>query len=358
MERREVGECMKVLFLPEYKGNPYQRVLADALLKEDVAVDFGTISFLFSTLKSWRKYGKPNIVHFHWLDSLLLANNRWKTILRSSSFIFELLISKLMGIKIVWTVHNLVSHEGDFRSLESFFTKLTARLCDQIIVHSPVAKNEVIKIYGIKNSLVEIIPHGNYIGYYPNKTNKKLAKKQLELTEKDFVFLFFGQIRSYKGVPELIDAFKKLNIPHTTLLIVGKPFNKEIADDILERQGNKNIKTTFKYIPDDEIQIYMNAADVVVLCYKEVLTSGAIILAMSFAKPVIAPAMGCIPDVIDKYGGWLYEPADEKGLLKAMRQALKDNLLKRGRHNFELVQRLQWETIAKRTKDMYWNLLN
>lgn len=358
MERRKTSQPIRVLFLPDYKRNPYQKALANALLKEDIMVDFGTVSFLFSTLRSCRNHWKPNILHLHWLDSLLLANNRAKLIFRSSTFLGELLIIKLLGIKIVWTVHNLISHEGEFSSLELIFTKLVARMSSKIIVHSSSAKKEVTGAYGVKDSLMIVIPHGNYISYYPNKISKNLARKKLKLGEKEIVFLFFGQIRSYKGVSELISTFKKLTSLRAKLLIVGKPYNKEIAHDVLKRcRGNKNIITYLKYISDDEVQIYMNAANIVVLPYKDVLTSGAIILAMSFAKPVIAPAMGCIPDVVDEKGGWLYEPTDKRGLLKAMQQSLKNNSIKKGEHNFKLVRRLQWEMIAKRTEEIYQKIL-
>lgn len=355
---------MKAIFIPDYsKGNLYQKALADSLSKKGVNAHFGTTSYLFSVLRLVKNYWKPDILHIHWLHPFLLASSRGKTILKSVSFLCELLIVKLFGIKIVWTVHNIVNHEGRFSSLELFFNKFVVRFCDKIIVHCPSAKNEVMNAYAVtRDSLIVVIPHGNYIHSYENVIGKAQARNQLHLGTGDIIFLFFGQINLYKGIFELIEAFKKLNSSQAKLLIAGMPYNDEIADDILNRCERKaNIKTIFEFIPDDDVQIYMNAADVVVLPYRDILTSGSVILAMSFGRSVIAPAIGCIPDALDNEGGFLYNPSSENGLVEAMREALNmdaNNLKKMGEHNFDLAKELSWDDIAKRTYEVYRECLS
>lgn len=352
---------MKVLFIPDGReGNPYQKLLADSLSKEGIDVKFGITSYLFSALRSARNYWKPDILHLHWSHPFMLASTKVKTIIKSISFIGELLILKLFSIKFVWTVHNISSHEERFASLELFFNKLIARLCNKIIVHSPSAKNEVMSTYGITaDSRVAVIPHGNFIHSYENVIGKTQARKQLQLHIEDIVFLYFGLIRPYKGVTELVEVFKKLDAPRAKLLIAGRPYNDEIAKDILKRcDKNENIKTVFEFIPDNEIQVYMNTADVIVLPYQHILTSGAVILAISFGKPVIAPAIGCIPDIIDNEGGFLYNPLDKDGLLEALRHALNANLVNMGSHNLEVAKQLSWDEIARRTCEVYQECLN
>jgi beta-1,4-mannosyltransferase len=346
---------IKVIFIPDYRGgNYYQKALADSLSNEGVTVSFGITSYLFSALRSIKNNWKPDFLHIHWQHPFLLANSRVKTILKSSSFIGELVILKLFGIKIVWTVHNIVSHEGEFSSLELFFSKILAKLCNKIIVHCQSAKKEVMNIYGARESLIVVMAHGNYIQSYENGIDKEQARKQLHYSAEDIIFLYFGLIEPYKGVPELIEAFKKLNSLQAKLLIAGQPLNNEIAEEIRERcSGNKNIKLVLKFIPDNDIQIYMNAADFIVLPYKDILTSGSVILAMSFGKPVIAPAIGCIPDVLDNKGNFLYNPPEKDGLLEAMKHALNADLKKMGAHNFELAKELRWDDIARRTCEIY-----
>lgn len=351
---------MKVLFIPDYRqGNPYQKALAESLSKERVEVSFGATSSLFSVLRSVKSDWRPDILHIHWIHPFLLANSKGKAIVKSICFIAELVILRILGIKFVWTVHNIVNHEKRFSSLELFFTKLASRFFNRIIVHSKFAKNEVKKVYQIiDSSKIQVIHHGNYIKNYNNAIGRIEARNKLKIDEKEVVLMYFGLIRPYKGVFELVDAFKELNVPQKKLLIVGKPCSNEISKNILKRcNKNEKIKTIFKFIPDNEIQIYMNATDVVVLPYRDILTSGAVILAISFGKPVIAPAIGCIPEALDREGSFLYDPSVKDGLIKAMRQALDFDLEKMGRHNFKLAKQLGWDKIAKKTYEVYCECL-
>ncbi len=351
---------MKVIFIPDYrKANPYQKALADSLSKKGTEVSFGVTSYLFSVLKSIKNDWKPDILHLHWIHPFLLASSKGKTIVKSICFIAELVILRIFGIKIIWTVHNIVNHEKKFSSLELFFTKFASRLFNIIITHSQFAKKEAKKAYNItNNSKIQVIPHGNYINNYKNTIGRIEARNKLKIAKKELLLMYFGVIRPYKGVFELIEAFKRLNILRKKLLIVGKPYNNEIAKNILERcNKNENIQIIFEFIPDDEIQIYMNGADVIVLPYRNILTSGAIILAISFGKPMIAPAIGCIPEALDNEGSFLYDPLNKEGLLKAMKQALNADLEKMGKHNFGLAKQLQWNKIAKRTYEAYCEYL-
>lgn len=351
---------MKALFIPDFsKGNPYQKALADSLSKEGIQISFGTKSPFFSTSMSAMNHWKPDILHLHWTHPFLVASSRWDTILKSTSFICELVMLKLFGIKLVWTVHNIASHEGRFRSIELFFHRLLARVCNRIIVHSLSAKTDVMNAYGMTNdSQIAVIPHGNYINSYKNEVDRSEARERLRIDSESLVFLCFGSIRAYKGIPELINAFQTLGLPAARLLIGGRPFTDEISRDLLKMcSENGSITCVFEFIPEDAVQIYMNAADVVVLPYRDILTSGAVILAMSFGKPIIAPAMGCIPDILDDEGSFQYDPSREDGLLEAMQHALGADLLKMGKHNFELAEQLQWNDIGRRTREVYQECL-
>ena len=99
----------------------------------------------------------------------------------------------------------------------------------------------------------------------------------------------------------------------------------------------------------------MNAADAAVLPYENILTSGAAILAMSFAKPVITPAHPFMKEVLKAENNFLYEPADEEGLLKALNEAYnqREYLEAKGKYNFEQVKKDSWQRIALKIKEIY-----
>jgi len=101
----------------------------------------------------------------------------------------------------------------------------------------------------------------------------------------------------------------------------------------------------------------MNAADVIVLPFKDILTSGSVILAMSFGKPIIAPTIGCVPDVLDIEGSFLYNALEKDGLVNAMRRVFNSDIIKMGNHNFELAKQFEWDKIAKKTYEIYCECL-
>jgi len=342
----------KIIFIPySKKGNPYQKLLRENLQKLGVEVEGAGFYRIFPILIATLHHWKPDIAHIHWHHPFLVGSSHLNTVVKSVIFILELLILKVYGIKIVWTVHNIVDHERKFVSIQLIFSKLLARLCNGLIVHCPSAKREVVKVFRVNDSLIVVIPHGRYT--YTNTISKIQARQRLKIGP-DIVFLYFGTIRPYKGIPKLIDAFKKLNHKRAKLLIAGNPFDEGFAKELQNRcRENENIRTIFEFIPDDELQVYMNAADVVVLPYIDILTSGAVILAMSFGKPVIAPTIGCMPDILDTKGSLLYNPAEKDALVKAMRKAMDADLENMGKHNFKLAEMLQWDEVAKRTYEVY-----
>lgn len=349
---------MKVVFIPDYRnGNPYQKLLANSLSKEGVEVIFVSTFSLLGLFKSLKNNWKPNALHIHWPHKYMMSNSRTFSIIKSIIFIKGLLILKFFRVKIIWTVHNIISHESEFKNIELFFTNLLAKLCDKVIVHSKFASSEVNKIYKIKKTKINIIFHGNYIGQYENIINKEKARKLLRIDIKKFIFLSFGQIRKYKGLPNLVKSFVQLDSYRKFLLIVGKPSSIEIKK-YLEKICTRNINIEFipKFVENKKIQIYMNSTDIIVLPYNSILTSGAIILAMSFRKAIIAPQIGCINDTLDNKGSFLYDPCKKNGLIEAMEKALNLNekaIIEMGKHNYELIKKIKWDDIAKKTYNAY-----
>ena len=264
---------------------------------------------------------------------------------------------KIFRIKIVWTVHNLERHEKEHHSLEKLFAPILARFSDIIIVHCETAKNEIKKAFRLaEDTKILTIPHGNYIGYYPDIVSQATARRLLKFSDSEVVFLFLGEVRHYKGVLELIDAFNLLDCEKAHLVIAGQAYNKEIAEEVLKKANdNRRIRVMLHLVPAQELQIYINASDVMVFPYRDILTSGSILLAMSFGKAIVAPMLGCIIDTLDYSGSILYDPCEQDGILKAMRRAtdLNGQLLHMGKHNLELARRLTWPQIAKATYEAY-----
>lgn len=349
---------MKALFIPDWrKRNPYQTELAESLAIYGVVTDFDSNLDWNTVLSIVRGHHKVDVLHIHWAYPFILGNSLLKSIKKTIIFSLKLSLIKLSGISITWTVHNLFNHDKKFTRLEMLLNRFVAFIADEIIAHSHYAKHIIAKNYKTKESKISIISHGHYINIYPREISREEARKCLELNDNDFVFLYLGVIRGYKGLVDLVEAFKSLSTSNAKLLIAGRPKDESVADQV-QRLSNRcpGIRLVMEYIPDDKIQVYMNAADVVVLPYRDILTSGTIYLAMSFAKPVIASATGSVPEILDSKGGFLFEAGDKDGLKRLMEQACKagpDVLEEMGKYNFKVVEKFDWKNIAFQTTELY-----
>ena len=112
--------------------------------------------------------------------------------------------------------------------------------------------------------------------------------------------------------------------PGSILVIAGKFSSATYQSAILamaERLGPQNVLIRPGFVDYRDLQIFLNAADTVVLPYREILTSGAAMLAMSFGKPVIAPRLGALNDLVKEGCGILFDNDDPNGLSDALRAA-------------------------------------
>lgn len=351
---------MKVLFLPDYRAhNPYQQILADNLATHGVTVctnRWPNRSPLLQVL--WAQLqGEIDVLHLHWTSPFLLATQRPYSLLKGSVFFTFVLLFKILGGNIVWTVHDLVDHEEKDTPLECFFNRLLCHLYGQLIVHCSAARKLVLQTYRLPAKLdgkLNVVPHGHFIDHYVTHVSAAEAKQKLGLEAEDICFLYFGQIRAYKGVLTLVETFKRFSVPQARLLIVGKPIDKTMHTTLeVACAGDKRIQTRLTFIPEAEVQLYLKGADVVVLPFQKILTSSTVILAMSLGKAIIAPQRGCVAAVLDEQGAFLYHPQQANGLEQALQKVPSANLKAMGAYNYQRVQALDWGRIATQTVEVY-----
>ena len=242
-------------------------------------------------------------------------------------FVLSLLLAKTAGKIIVFTVHDL--HDYGIKSPRlklqiKIARKIVFRYSDKIHVHNHYTGKLLEQRYNRKTGIY-VIPHGNYIGYYSNNINKKDAKQKLGLPDDTFVYLFLGLIRPYKGIEDLISAFKILKSQKLRLLIVGRVFGNTNYEQELRKLciSDARINLVTMFIADDAIKVYLKACEIFVLPYKDITTSGAAYLALSFGRPLIAPLIGSFPEVITASSGILYNATKPNGLITALAEARK-----------------------------------
>ena len=355
-------EQLTVLMSPIYSdSNPYQSELIRALEAHNVRVHPVDDVGAFPLLSGVRRHGVPDVLHLHWVHRFFIAERRGRplfAVLLSVRLFFELVVLKLLGVRLVWTVHNLVNHEGHAQRSELATRHVVARLADRIVVHCESAVGTVRDRYRLPDHVgdrIRVVPHGNFADAYRDEITKTEARRRLELPEDDPIFLYFGLIRPYKNVPELAETFQTVD-GDARLLIVGKPWNEAIEDRVRRAcTGDNRIETVLEYVPDEEVQVYLRAADAVVLPFDSILTSGSAVLGMTFGRAVIAPRLGCLPELVGSSGGILYEPSDPDGLRSGLHRVMKnpEGLAAMERRNRAAARQLDWDHIGERTRTVY-----
>lgn len=353
--QQKTTKTISILAWPHWPDNPYQVMLAQSL--ERIGVKVTVAQSGSRSLRTAIKQQAHDCIHFHTLYYLFVAPTSFQAWLRSLRAIFWLLTLRLRGENLIWTVHDLQNHNNQNPRVDWFFCFCFARIAQGIILHSERIKQQFRHRFRFSaDHKLYVIPHGHYLDYYPNHIQPAEARHHLKLENDQLTFLFLGLIRPYKGVPELISAFQGLPQVSIQLAIAGKPASVDLGQQIAESiKDDHNIHFWPTYIEADQIQDYMNAADVVVFPYRRVLTSGSIILAMSFGRACIAPQQGGIEDVLDSSGAFLYDPKEPGGLVQAMQAAVmkQDLLASMGEYNRQKVQQWNWNDIAQKTQRVY-----
>ena len=351
---------MRIVFLPQWYRNPYLGLLDAHLSALGVRVGrFGRSvpAIVWGLLRK-----RPHVLHLHWLHPFYEAPGRLIPCMKLAFTVVGFTLLRLLGTRIVWTAHNLRNHENLFPRLDRILRTFVLRRAKAVIVHCETAKQLLMATYGLRSDdKMVVIPHGHYGGAYDSRSDRTAARRTLEIPPESLMVLFLGRVRPYKGVLELIDAVRELEYPDVRLVIAGQPHSEDAGDTITRKIGeDPAVRFMPGFVPEEMIQVYMNACDVVALPYRDVLTSGAAVLAMSFGRACVAPRLGCLKDILNDDGAFLYDADDPDGLAGALRAAVasRAGLPTMGTHNLEVARSWDWEGVARQTLNVYRRALH
>ena len=187
---------------------------------------------------------------------------------------------------------------------------------DGHVVHSQYDLELLRRTYPLPDELVVIAPHGPYNQY-------DTAGDGTERTG-DFVFLYFGVIRPYKGVEDLVAAFERLPeaVRATSrLVIVGETWEGWTAplDAVAASPVKDRITVVNRYVDDAEVAEHFAAADAVVLPYRRSSSSGPLHIAMSAGLPVVVASVGGLVEAAGDYTGVTFVPTQDPGCARRRR---------------------------------------
>jgi D-inositol-3-phosphate glycosyltransferase len=316
------------------------------------------LAVYYARLVRYAARSKPRILHILWNNKIELFD---RTLLMA--------YYKLCGKQIAFTAHNVNQARRDAKDslLNRITLRIQYRLCDHIFVHTKKMKDELCQDFGVAEKAVTVIRHPINDAFPDTDLTPSEAKRQLGLQENEKAVLFFGRIRPYKGIEHLLAAFHPLAANHSDyrLIIAGEP---KKGSEEYRHQIEQTVKTEFmlgqiimkiQFIADDEMEVYLKAADVLVLPYKEIFQSGVLFLAYSFGLPVVATDVGSFrEEIVEGRTGFLCQPGDPAELAKAIETYFASDLYKNLKVRRQEIKDYadanhSWNAVADLTRNAY-----
>jgi D-inositol-3-phosphate glycosyltransferase len=305
----------------------------------------GTILSVFHA-----RFSGISIFHFHIFYTNILV-------------LFNLLFVKILFGKVVLTVHDVSSFSNSSNS--SIISKLVYKLTDRIITHNKFSVSEIINMNANLSSCISIIPHGNFIPFINIQYDKEKSKEQLGIPNNRRVLLFFGMIKKVKGLEILLSALKGVvnQNPDVLLVIAGKLWENDFSayqKIIDENNLSEYILLHTKFIPEEDVEHYYCASDLVVLPYKKIYQSGVLMMTLSYERPALVSDLPPLKEIIsDNENGFLFKTENVSDLIAKLNSILDNQaLLEQVRiKGTELVNtKYDWGEIGRQTKQAYQSL--
>jgi beta-1,4-mannosyltransferase len=299
--------------------------------------------------------GGYDVLHAHWPEKALNAASWTGSAIRATAALAIVEAARLHGARVVWTAHNAEPHDSRHPRLERWFWSAFVRQVDAVIHLSTAGRLAVEARYpALADRPQVLVSHGHFRGAYPDTVTQDEARRTLGIPAEARVITFIGKVRRYKNVPQLVRTVRALPPcdGEVILLVAGASQTRALAEEILGAAGaDPRVRLKLDHIPEAEVQCYLRAADLVVLPFSEITNSGSALLALSFDRPVLLPALGAMSELQALVGDdWVrtYHGAIRPDVLTdALRWAA------RRRDAAPDLDQLDWPLLARQTLSVY-----
>jgi glycosyltransferase involved in cell wall biosynthesis len=262
-----------------------------------------------------------------------------------------MVVAKVRRTKVLWTIHNLSAHEERHPRLARWFARALVRMINGYVCLTRPGQALALQRYpGLARLHGFVVPHGHYRDVYPDRLDRTQARARLGLQSDAVVFVFVGQVRPYKGVDCLCRAFREVRSDRARLVVAGSAEDNMAAAVRAAAGDDARITFEFAFIQDADLQVYLRAADLVVLPYVDVLNSGSALLALSFDVPILVPGTTTFQELREAIGtAWVltYDGPITAHALSAAMAAVQST----PRVGRPVLDSLAWPRIAQQTLD-------
>lgn len=221
--------------------------------------------------------------------------------------------------KILFVCHNVFPHERF--PLDRLLTKWTLGCGRYFITQSKMDARDLLSVK--HDAVYRVTPHPTYGMFCKQGMSMQKAREQLQIDQGQRALLFFGFVRKYKGLQYLLEAMKLLKERDfkVQLWVVGDfgEDKDEYVEQIRRFEIGDQVQMVEGYVPDDEVEKYFAASDLVVLPYLSATQSGIVQIAFGFEKPVLVTEVGGLPDVVTNgKTGYVVEPRSAEMIAEAI----------------------------------------
>jgi glycosyltransferase involved in cell wall biosynthesis len=224
--------------------------------------------------------------------------------------------------EVLYCCHNVLPHEK--RSWDRWLAKWTLRQGRAFIVQSAEERNQLLGL--VPGAQAQVFPLPAFDMLADQKMPKSLARQELGLANNLPVLLFFGIVRQYKGLADLLRALPaiKAGLGEVLLVVAGEFWeDKQPYLDAISRMGiEDSVLIDDRYIPNEQAAVYFSAADILVAPYRQVTGSAVISTAHAFRLPVIATDLAGIAEVVNHQADRLVPPHEPDALAAAISETI------------------------------------
>jgi glycosyltransferase involved in cell wall biosynthesis len=346
---RTLRRCHHVQFLSYsrqypawlYPGNNDRDPSIHLLVSEEPAKRFDALNPW-----AWRKIVR--LIREHESEIVILP---WSVFYWSPFyFLFLKKLKQLTRTAAVFVCHNVIEHESSW--FRSSVSRRVLGFGDRFITHSQRDKANLLSWLGeARSGQVFVNPHPLYQHLGGRFLSKAQARNELSL-KSDRILLFFGFVREYKGLRYLLESLPQiLRWSSIHLIIAGEVWGdrRPYLDLIRKLDLHEHVTFVHEYIPNEQVECYFAAADLVVIPYVSATQSGIVQLAFGFSKPVIVGNVGGLAEVVE-HGrtGYLVAPCDPQAIASAVLDFYDSGREQPMIQNIERTKlRFSWEAMAE-----------
>lgn len=348
-----MNDPINVAFYPGDGWHAYQESMRVALSKHNIhayaATGFSNESII--------EDDKTDIFHFHWIERLWDTDGFWHQLRLIIGVYRFLRLAKKRGKVITWSVHNHYPHEN-LRVTHRLGLKLFAKMCDAIYVHSHWSKQWV------KENLAPVcepvvVYHGNFKEIF-NFDLDVGAVKQLYTSSDVPLIGILGMIRNNRGHERVIKAIRESSL-NVKLLIAGKASSEPYLLGLKSlASGDERIIFDIRRLSDKEYQGVASACDMLILSYKNITTSGALLSAWTMGTPVITTPLPYFEELlgVQKESGVVLKNLETQSIVFAIKELLTVPKSVRKKAAKNMANRFDWDSIILPMVESYRKLIN